>query len=312
VLDGYARQDVPAGTFELLVVGDHAEPEIERVRAVVGDRPYPVGLLRGSIAGASASRNTGWRAAAAPIVLFTDSDTIPDRRLVSEHLEWHRRFPAIEAAVVGLVRWARGLKATPFMKWLELGIQFDFISISGIEASWAHLYSANSSMKRGLLELVGGYDEERLPYGYEDLDLAYRAREHGLRVMFNRRAIVDHWRVMTLEHWKARAPRLAATEWEFCRLHPEVQPWFWRLMSEAAALPPQRGRATRAARFVPRRVPWLGPLVWNLADIYWRQQIAPHFLAAWNSVATGNAPAVAPAVSARAERAPEASGPASP
>src|SRR5437660_1138267 len=101
-------------------------------------------------------------------------------------------------------------------------------------------------------ERAGGYDEERFPYGYEDLDLGLRAREHGLRVLYNRRAVVDHVRPMTVELWQARAPRLAATEWRFCQLHPEVPPWFWRMFSDAAARPPLRGRAARLARFVPR------------------------------------------------------------
>ncbi len=131
-------------------------------------------------------------------MLFTDNDTIPVTRLVSEHLAWHRRFPAREVAIAGLVKWARGLKVTPFMRWLDLGPQFDFRTVAGERASWAHLYGANSSVKRTFIEQVGGFDEKALPYLYEDLDWAYRARAHGLRVMFNRRAAVEHWRPMTI------------------------------------------------------------------------------------------------------------------
>ena len=72
-----------------------------------------------------------------------------------ERCEFFRGIPldevlaaADEVAVVGEVRWARELKVTPFMRWLERGVQFEFSSIRGIEASWAHLYSSNSSIKR--------------------------------------------------------------------------------------------------------------------------------------------------------------------
>src|SRR5205085_3824209 len=119
--------------------------------------------------GLSANRNAGWTAAQAEIVLFTDNDTIPVPELVAEHLASHAQHARDEVAVAGAVRWARGLKVTPFMRWVEEGLQFDFGSITGERASWAHLYGANASVKRRLLEQVGGYDEERLPYLYEDL-----------------------------------------------------------------------------------------------------------------------------------------------
>jgi len=302
VLDGYEVQDADPGSFEVLVVADRAEPDPAAVRAAVGERPYPVRMLTGSVPGLSANRNTGWRTAGAPVVLFTDNDTIPDQHLVSEHLAWHRQHPAVEVAVVGLVRWARGIKVTPFMRWLERGVQFDYHSIPGTAASWAHLYGANSSIKVAMLERVNGYDEARFPYGYEDLDWGYRARDHGLRVLLNRRAVVAHWREMTVADWQARAPRLAVSEWRFCRLHPDVPPWFHRLFSEAAALPDGGRRSAALARLVPPRTPWLGPFVWARAGLHWRQQIAPYFLDAWDAAAAGRAPELQPAVSAFAER----------
>lgn len=302
VVDAYAHQEAPSDSYELVVVMDAGERHPARVRAVVDAYPHAIRLLQGRRPGASANRNLGWKRTRGEIVLFTDNDTVPVPRLVSEHLDWHLRFPSQEVAVIGLVRWARAVKVTPFMKWLELGIQFDFQSLAGSEASWAHLYSSNCSLKRPLLDRLGGYDEARLPYGYEDLDLGYRARDIGLRVMFNRRAVVDHWRTMTVEQWQARAPRLAVSEWRFCELHPDVEPWFERKFAEAARLAPARGRAAKAARFIPRQTPLLGRAVWSRADLYWRQQIAPHFLEAWNAAAEGSPPALAPGASALAER----------
>jgi GT2 family glycosyltransferase len=283
VLDGYAAQEVDPRRFEVLVVVDRADPDRQAVELAIGARPYAVRMLTGTIPGLSANRNTGWRAAAAPVVLFTDNDTVPVKRLVGEHLRWHRNAPAPEVVVIGPVRWARELRVTPFMKWLEQGVQFDFGSIRGTEASWAHVYGANVSIKRSFLETVGGYDERRLPYGHEDLEWGYRAREHGLKVQFNRRAIVDHWRTMDIKFWKVRAERVAVTERRFCELHPDVEPHLYDKFSRAAALAPQRGRAAWLATYIPRGVPWLGPCVWNLADTYWSQQLAPEFLSAWEA-----------------------------
>jgi GT2 family glycosyltransferase len=287
VLDGYDRQDAPAGSFEVLVVSDLKEPDPDAVDAVIGQRPYPVQRLTGHRGGLSANRNAGWQAARAPVVLFTDNDTIPVRSLVSRHQAHHRAHPEDEVAVAGHVRWAKGIKVTPFMKWLDRGVQFGYHAVKGDEGHWALLYGANNSIKRSLLERVGGYDEERLPYLYEDMDFGYRARAHGLRVIYDRKAIVDHWRPMTVEVWQQRAPMLAAAEWQFHQLHPDIKPWFHGLFSDAARRPPAGTRARELARVVPRWVPWLGPTVWKRAALQWRQQIAPHFLAAWDRAVAG-------------------------
>jgi GT2 family glycosyltransferase len=281
VLDGYDRQDAPPGSFEVVVVSDRAEPDRAAVDEAIGERRYAVRHLSGDAPGLSANRNAGRRCAQSPLVMFTDNDTIPVRRLVSEHLSWHARNPEKEFGVVGLVRWAPELKLTTFMRWLDRGIQFDYPSIEGVEAGWGRFYGANASVKKAFAERVGDFDQQRLPYGYEDLDWACRANELGFRLLYNREAVVDHLRPMTLEFWKRRARRIAVAERQFVRLHPEIQPYFWNLFSDAASRPVASGRGVRLAPFVPRSVPWLGPRVWTSVDIFYRQQLAPHFLAAW-------------------------------
>ena len=284
VLDGYDRQDAAPGSFEMIVVADMNEPDLDAVDAAIGERSFPLRRVIGRRPGLSANRNTGWRLAEAPLVLFTDNDTIPVPAMVSEHVSWHRQHPEPEVAVAGHVRWATELKLTPFMKWLDRGVQFDFGSIKGVEASWTNLYGANGSIKREFIERVGDWDEIRLPYLYDDLDWALRASEHGLRVLYNRAAIVDHLRYdATVEYWTKKMARLAQTERLFCAIHPEIPPWFYRMFSHAASLPPARGRGAKLVRYVPRWVPWLGPRAWSAADVYWRQTLAPHFLEAWDA-----------------------------
>ena len=96
------------------------------------------------------------------------------------------------------------------MRWLEQGIQFDYSAITGIEAQWGHFYTANASVKRDLVQRAGGFDETRLPYGYEDLDLALRMhRRDGFRLLYNSSAVAEHLHPMDLDFWKRRVARIA-------------------------------------------------------------------------------------------------------
>lgn len=284
VLDRLARQSSPA-CFEVLVVADAAEPDPGRLDRLAADRPYPLRRLAGSRPGASAARNAGIEAAAAALVLFLDDDVMPQSQLVAEHISRHADHPDEEVGVLGLVRWADELRVTPFMRWLERGVHFDFAGIDGEEAGWGRFYTANASLKRSMLERVGGFDEERLPFGYEDLDLAYRMHAHGFRLLFNPRAVGEHLHEMTLDSLRERAPRMAESERAFCAKHPEIPPYFLELFRAAASAPPAHGRLARLARFVPPGVPLLGPRVWGSVDARFKQALAPDFLRAWDATA---------------------------
>jgi GT2 family glycosyltransferase len=277
------RQASQAHRFEVIVVADAMEAGLDELERLVSRCSYPIRLLQGSRAGPSSGRNVGWTAASSPLILFLDDDILAGRRLVAEHLDWHERHPDPEIGVLGRVRWARELRVTPFMRWLEAGVHFDYANIRGVDAGWGRFYTANASVKRSLLESAGGFDAERLPFGYEDLDLAYRMSQLGFRLLYNRRAVAEHLHEMTVDSLKARMPRAAASEHRFVEIHPEIRPYFHDLFQDAAARPQARGRSARLARFVPRRVPLVGPFVWRSADLVYRQALAPHFLRAWEA-----------------------------
>ena len=168
------------------------------------------------------------------------------------------------------------------MEWLDDGIQFDYSSIDGDRAEWWHLYTANVSLKRAALERVGGFDEERFPFGYEDLDLGRRLHDAlGLRLRFNPAARAEHLSHVTLESWKSRVGRIAESERRFVETYPDADAHFHRLFSEAVGHPRASGRAARLAGVVPRWVPVVGPWLRDGASWYFRQELADGFLSAW-------------------------------
>ena len=285
LFDHLDRQTCGPDAFEVIVVCDAAEAEPERIDAAIGARAYATERLVAPHRGAAWARQTGWRRASAPLVLFLDSDVLPDPALVAEHLDWHRRHPEPEVAVLGRLRWARELRVSAFMRWIEHGIQFDFEAIEGDEAGWGRFYTANVSVKRELLERVGGFDAERFPFHYEDLELAYRMNEHGLRLLYNRDASAEHLHEVTLDSYKRRMAEVAPVERRFVRTHPDIAPYFHDLFTRAASRPPARGRLAPLVRWVPKRMPVLGARAWASADWYFEQQLAPGFLAAWDAAA---------------------------
>lgn len=268
-------------SFEAIVVDDPNEDDTELVAAAVGDRPYPVRQLSRLGVGVAAARNRGWRAAGAGLVLFLGDDVLADRRLLGEHLAWHRRHPEDEVGVLGGVRWAREERVTPFMHWLEHGVQFDYHRIVGMDAGWGRFYTTNVSVKQGALDRVGGFDEA-FPFGYEDLEIAKRMHaQFGFRLLYNHKACVEHLHPTTLRDWCRRMAKVAVAEYHFVAKHPDVPPYFRDLLLAASRLPPARGRGAPLVKLVPRRVPWLGERIWTSADTWYRQQLAPPFLAAW-------------------------------
>jgi GT2 family glycosyltransferase len=132
-----------------------------------------------------------------------------------------------------------------------------------------------------MLERVGGFDDVRFPFLYEDIDLGYRLADDGFQLLYNRRADAEHLHPTTVKDWQGRLAATAASERAWVALHPELEPYFHDRLADAAGRTQLRGRATALLRWTPRWLPWLGDKVWANATIYYRQQLAPAFLEAW-------------------------------
>jgi GT2 family glycosyltransferase len=146
-------QSLPSETYEIIVVDDT--------------------LTR---RGPAATRNIGWRRAAAPIVAFTDDDTVPDR-------DWLAR---------GLAAFEPGVDAVTGRLIMPLPrIPTDYErNEQGLER--AEFVTANCFVRKEALQRLGGFDESfRLPWR-EDSDLHFRLLEAGSRIARAPEAIVVH------------------------------------------------------------------------------------------------------------------------
>jgi glycosyltransferase involved in cell wall biosynthesis len=194
-LNGYRIQS-PSGLIrELIVVDDGSTDNTEAmVEQVSKDCAFVVRYIRQSNRGPAAARNVGIREAQSQLILFTDSDIVPERDLVSQHVKWHGENPDDYFAVLGYVTWPPEPKPTPFMKWYgEAGPLFAYRQFRNKrEISYRFLYTCNLSFKAKFLRTHGQFDEDFKSAAWEDMELGYRLSKAGLRLLYNPQALAYH------------------------------------------------------------------------------------------------------------------------
>jgi glycosyltransferase involved in cell wall biosynthesis len=194
-LDAYARQSAPELVSELIVVDDgstdHTESVVTESQA---NCFFPVRYLRQSNKGPAAARNVGILEVRSKLILFTDSDIVPSRNLVLQHVEWHKKHREQSKGILGYVTWSAAVKPTPFMRWYgEEGPLFGFRNFRhGREVRWFDFAACNVSLKADFLRDNGLFDEEFKTAAYEDTELGYRLGSSGLRLIYNAEAVAYH------------------------------------------------------------------------------------------------------------------------
>ncbi len=213
--------------FEVVIVDDGSTDETRQmVEAYQAQAPYPLVYLRQTNAGPATARNLGVRHMNAPVCLLIGDDIFASPELVEQHLKLHRDQPQVEAAALGLTRWAeQGQVVTPFMRWLGRdGTQFVYGELlEGGTPSWKHFYTSNLSLKTAYL-LQNPFDERFRKASMEDIELGYRlSRKHGLQMHFLPGAMAEHLHPTTFERSCRRSRDNGANAWIFESMWPEIR-----------------------------------------------------------------------------------------
>jgi GT2 family glycosyltransferase len=170
-LTALAAQDMPTENYEILVADDADDEATRRqvetfaaqVKCVV--RYLPVKTAHGP----AAARNVGWRAARAPIVAFTDDDTVPQSAWLTSGVGALRRDAEL-AAVTGQVIVPLPDRPTDYER-NEAGL------------GGAEFVTANCFCRRDVLESLGGFDERFTSAWREDSDFHFRLLGRGAKLM---------------------------------------------------------------------------------------------------------------------------------
>lgn len=221
-LRGLLEQTASPESYEIVVADDGSTDGTPAVLEGVGAPEARLRYVRQENKGPAAARNLGVREAKGEIILFTGDDCLPDKGLIAEHM---RAYEAEgDVGVVGHVTWHPELEITPFMAYLEEGAQFGFGKIEDPEnvTPW-HFYTANCSVKRHWIEEAGGFDEEFKHAAFEDVELAHRMQQRGLRIVYRPAARTYHHHETTLERHLVRQRLCGRAAALFYRKHPDFR-----------------------------------------------------------------------------------------
>jgi glycosyltransferase involved in cell wall biosynthesis/GT2 family glycosyltransferase len=198
-LEGLAGQTGLDALPEVVVVSDGSTDGTDEFLASA-DVPLPVIALRQDNAGPAAARNRGVRAATGELVLFVDDDVIPAADLVAAHLRHHAATDG-DTVVIGPMVTPAGDPLSPWCQWEQdmLVKQYDAMDRGDWAATARQFYTANASLARHHVLDAGGFDERFRRA--EDVELAYRLADRGLRFVFARDAVVVHHPDRSFHAW---------------------------------------------------------------------------------------------------------------
>lgn len=208
MLDALGEQDHPFDSFEAVVVIDGGDPalaqELKRRRY-----PYRLRAVEQARSGPAAARNRGLEMATEPYVLFLDDDVIPERALVRRHAESHREQDVV---VIGPLLAATSSRAHPWTRWEWATLKEQYRAMEAGE--WAptprQFYTGNASVRIDHVRAAGGFNPN-FKRG-EDVELAWRLHDRGLRFIFDPLARAQHLAERSFEAWLRAAHEYGRTD----------------------------------------------------------------------------------------------------
>ncbi|WHT16220.1 galactosyltransferase-related protein [Crossiella sp. CA-258035] len=214
---GKLGEQTGAPEFEVLVVENGRRLNYRWLRQ--REWPFPVRYEYVADGAQAKARNVGAALAAAPRLLFLDSDIDPGPNTVAA-LGNGERPGVVMADVVFPARTKVSLAThlydvpayfrTTYRARARTGLSFrDFVSCS-------------FTMSREEFLALGGFDEGFTHYGYEDVEFAWRAEKAGIPFHLGGAKVAHHKQLgPTAVH--ARAQQLGRSAVHFVRRHPDLE-----------------------------------------------------------------------------------------
>jgi GT2 family glycosyltransferase len=226
----------PHPSFEIIVVDNHStDGSLALAHELLKDSGRPFHLVARGLNNLSEARNNVIEVAHGDLIAFTDPDCeVPEHWLGLLQAELTRQ-PEDVAGVGGSNRPSSQHWLTPLFDAMGLSIFGHFgssqISQTPDLRSCDQISTCNSMFRKSALLKVSGFSPLKHNFG-EDLDLNYKLRRQGYRVLFNGRISVVHHLPVSLKPWlgkcfnygRSQVPALARNGWTISsmRLIPAI------------------------------------------------------------------------------------------
>lgn len=199
VLAGLQHQNYPLDQFEIIVVSDGSSDGTNAYLETLQTPLHLVSIIQVN-QGPAATRNHGWQRAAGEFILFVDDDVVPTPTLIVEHMQTHAAHTD-DIVVLGPMLTPDDFEMLPWVRWEQAMLlkQYNDMTAGCWQPTARQFYSGNTSLARRFLEQSGGFDSTFRRA--EDVELAYRLAQQGLRFVFNPNAIGYHYAERGFRSW---------------------------------------------------------------------------------------------------------------
>jgi GT2 family glycosyltransferase len=237
LLEGLARQTLPASRFEVLVTDDGTLPPVAPRLAALA-LPYRMQCEWQEQAGPGAARNRAIAKARAPLLLILNDDAGVPPDLLERHVTAHARSPSPRAWLGGF-DFAPDCR-TPFavaLTRLDLLFPFDQMRRDGGNPG-NFFWTCNLSVPRRPVVDAGGFDPDFREAISEDVELGLRLARRGLGVWYLDGAACLHHHRLDVGAFVRRQVSLGRAMVQLWRKHrdPELLPWLRLVGGDATRL----------------------------------------------------------------------------
>jgi glycosyltransferase involved in cell wall biosynthesis len=191
VLQRLAEQTYPASEFEVVISDDGStDGLVEMVRGFLPELPYEVRIVENDRSGVGHNHNQGIKACRGELVIMLAADILVVPQLIEEFVTSHEQDPDPALFVAGQLRQAPNISTSMFNQAYDVLVERLFEdNLKGIHVQ--HFWVSNISFKKQFMLEHGMFHEWQYAAG-EDIELGYRLRERGMRLIKNPRAIGYH------------------------------------------------------------------------------------------------------------------------
>jgi N-terminal domain of galactosyltransferase len=222
VLDGFACQRLPENMLvDVRVGGDGCS--LPPAPPVPPDTPLRFSMRTLPRSGVAGAKNLLLQGIQSDVLIFVNGDTRPDVHFIAAHASRLLSLPQA-AMVLGSAPYESGAGKTVLDALKEESPMVFFYDQLQPHQSYdyRHAWNLNVSVRGEDVRRIGGFSVNLRPYGYEDLDFAWRLMGTKAAVFYDPAAAVTHRHPMTLDEYLNREEGLGTVAPVLYRVNPTL------------------------------------------------------------------------------------------